>query len=100
MKTYGTEEFYAATPPLEALRMILSFAAEDPALQVSLVDISRAYFNAMIEREVFFELPPEAGYGRGHVGRLVKCLYGTRDAAQGWEGTYRGALEELGFKRG
>ena len=79
--------------------MILSFAAEDPTLQVSLVDISRAYFNATIEREVFVELPPEAGYGKGHVGRLVKCLYGTRDAAQGWEGTYQRALEQLGFKR-
>eukprot|EP00974_Lingulodinium_polyedra_P042910 4119901-Lingulodinium_polyedra.AAC.1 len=27
-------------------------------------------------------------------------MYGTRDAAQGWEGAYRGALEKLGFVRG
>eukprot|EP00972_Heterocapsa_arctica_P059689 8802316-Heterocapsa_arctica.AAC.1 len=83
MKTYKTEEFYAATPPLEALRMIPSFAAEDPALQVSLVSItSRVFFNAVIKREVFVELLPEAGYGKGHIGRLVKRLYGIRDAAQ------------------
>jgi len=100
VKTYETEEFYAATPPSETLRMILSFAAENPALQVSLVDISRAYFNAEISREVFVELPPEAGYGRGCIGKLVKCLYGTRDAAQGWERTYREVLEGLGFRRG
>jgi hypothetical protein len=100
VKTYQTEEFFAATPPLETLRMILSIAAENPEKDVSLVDISRAYFNAFIEREVFVELPKEAGCGKGVIGRLVKCMYGTRDAAQGWEGTYRQALEAMGFQKG
>ena len=27
-------------------------------------------------------------------------MYGTRDAAQGWEGTYQKALKQLGFVRG
>lgn len=44
VKTYQSEEFYAATPPLEALRLIVSLAADEPELEVSLVDISRAYF--------------------------------------------------------
>ena len=34
------------------------------------------------------------------MGKLVKCMYGTRDAAQGWENTYRAALEAMGFTRG
>ena len=100
VKTYQSEEFFAATPPLETLRMVLSMAADDPRMQVTLVDISRAYFNAFITREVFVELPPEAGYGKNVIGKLVKCMYGTRDAAQGWEGAYRTALETMGFKRG
>ena len=60
VKTYETEEFYAAPPPGETLEMILSFAVEDTDLQVSLMDIARAYSNAEIDREVFVELPPEA----------------------------------------
>ena len=100
MKTYQSEEFFAATPPIESLRFILSLAAEKFERQVSLVDISRAYFNALIGREVFVELPSEAGLARDVVGRLVKCMYGTRDAAQGWENTYRRALKTLGFWRG
>ena len=67
---------------------------------VSLVDISRAYFNAEIKRSVFVKLPPEAGYGADMAGELVKCLYGTRDAAQGWEDTYSSAMKALGFRRG
>ena len=100
VKTYQSEEFFAATPPVESLRLIMSMAAEDPEFEVTLVDISRAYFNASIEREVFVELPPEAGRGKDVVGLLVKCMYGTRDAAQGWEGTYRTALESMSFRRG
>ena len=100
VKTYQSEEFFAATPPIESLRLILSLAAEKFERQVSLVDISRAYFNAPIGREVFVELPSEAGLARDVVGRLVKCMYGTRDAAQGWENTYRRALETLGFWMG
>ena len=65
--------------------MIISMAADDARRQVTLVDISRAYFNAKISRKVFVELPPEAGYGKDFVGELDKCMYGTRDAAQGWE---------------
>ena len=100
VKTYQSEEFFAATPPLETLRMVLSMAADDHRMQVTLVDISRAYFNAFIAREVFVELPREAGYGKDVVGKLVKCMYGTRDAAQGWENAYRAALEAMEFKRG
>ena len=100
VKTYNSDEFFAAAPPVETLRMILSLAADDPRRQVSLIDISRAYISAIIGRRVFVELPPEAGYGRGCVGELVKCMYGTRDAAQGWECTYRAALEDLGCRRG
>lgn len=99
VKTYQSE-FYAATPPLEALRLILSLAADNPELEVSLVDISRAYLNAEIGREVYVELPQEAGADRSQVGLLKKCLYGTRDAAQGWERTYQRALGKIGARRG
>ena len=84
----------------EALKMIASMAAEDQRRQVILVDISRAYFNAKISRTIFVELPPEAGYGKGYVRKLDKCMYGTRDAAQGWERTCSTALRDIGCRRG
>ncbi len=69
MKTYQTEGFFAATP-IEALRMVMSLAADDPEIQTTLVD-SRAYFNAPIGRKVFVELFPEARRGRDVVGELA-----------------------------
>ena len=54
--------------------------AKDPKRQASLVDISREYFNAFIERQVFVELPHEFGYGKDIVGEFVKSMYGILDA--------------------
>ena len=33
-------------------------------------------------------------------GKLVKSMYGTRDAAQNWEEEYTGFMEEIGFDKG
>lgn len=100
VKKFGTDEYFAATPPIEAMRLIMSFAAESPDLVVTLLDISRAYFNADIGRTVHVELPGEAGFSKGFVALLHKCMYGTRDAAKGWEAKYCDVLLKLGFKRG
>ena len=48
------------------------------------IDICRAYFNASARRDVFIRLPPE-DHEEGMVGKLMKSMYGTRDAAQNWE---------------
>ena len=46
------------------------------------------YFKTRIELMVSVELRPEAAYGKDVVGDLVKCMYCTRDPAQGCEKTY------------
>ena len=102
--TYKDNSLYAATPPLEALRVILSFAAtvdEDGPKQVMVNDVSRAYFYAAVQRSLFIELPAEdVEAKKGEVGRLNVCLYGTRDAAKSWQQALSSHLISLGFKRG
>ena len=39
-------------------------------------------------------------YGEGMLGKLKLCLYGTRDAAKGWQETLSAHLETIGFTRG
>ena len=56
----------------------------DSRIQVSFVDISRAYFNARTDPEhpVYVDLPPEdPDWGKGLCGRLNVHMYGTRPAA-------------------
>ena len=58
------DALYAATPPLEALRIIVSDAAtvagEAEKREIMVNDVCRAYFYAKIERDVYIELPPMA----------------------------------------
>ena len=57
-------------------------------MQVSFVDISRAYFNAKMDPDepTYVQLPNEdADAGQGLCGVLMKHTYGTRKAAEGWQ---------------
>ena len=81
---YKTAEFFAATPPLEAMRLIVSEAAsqgEAPGneLKIMLLDAKKAHLHAMAERPIFVDLPPERARP-GYCCRLIRSLYGTRDA--------------------
>jgi hypothetical protein len=94
---------YAATPPLEALKLLLAQAAgqRERGTHVMLSDVKRAYFNAKAQRELYVELPPEdVGFQEGYVGRLALALYGTRDAASLWQECLAQHLAEIGFVRG
>ena len=102
---YVDPSLYAATPPLEAMRYILSRAAttsDSEKRAVMTVDVSRAYFNSECTRDVYIEIPAEGREpGDEHrVGKLRLCLYGTRDAAHNWGETVAAQLVSCGYKRG
>ena len=101
------DSLYASTPPLEALRLIVSWAAtvtkegngHDHELMIN--DVRRAYFYAKASRDLFVELPDEDLRKKpGLIGRLKLCLYGTRDAAKSWQATLTEHLLKIGFKKG
>ena len=48
------------------------------------MDVRRAYSHAKARRDVCVKLPEEDSE-EGMCGRLLKAMYGTRDAAQNWE---------------
>ena len=52
-------DLFAATPPTECLRLLLSKAAEDKRQKVLYVDVSRAYFYAKSVRPTYIKLPDE-----------------------------------------
>ncbi len=98
--TYKSDDFFAATPPLEALRLLLSMAASSGHnIKVEVLDARKAHLHAFAKRTVFVQLPPEVGEP-GYCARLVRCLYGTRDAPKRWEAFLAEQLVALGFARG
>ena len=95
-------EYFAATPPLESLRFLLSlqrtggFAAK---MKVSFIDIKRAHWTAKVQRFIYVRLPPEEAQP-GKCARLNKSMYGCKDAAQNWELEITSFFLDHGFVQG
>ena len=101
--TYKRDDLFAAIPPLEAFRAIISMTATANKGEVIMVnDISRAFFHANVERDVYVQLPQEdQKVGEEHLsGKLRLSMYGTRDAAQDWYKEYSQQLMNVGFIQG
>ena len=112
----SNNNYFAPTPPLEALRTVLSLAAtklkdwqpvchpkSEDRMQISIMDISRAYFNAKTDTAspTYVSLPPEDADHEEKCGLLLRHMYGTRAAADGWQEEYSSFLvETLGFRQG
>ena len=101
---------YAGTPPLEALRLLVSEAAtiedheEDNDKVIMINDVARAFFEAPAYREICVELPEEVrtteDEEQDNVAFLQKSLYGTRDAAQHFQNEVRKIMTSIGFESG
>ena len=101
------EGLFASTPPLEALKALVSDAATTndggtwDQKVVMVVDVSRAFFEAPVQRRVCAELPPELrSTDKDEVALLVKSLYGTRDAAANFQKEVRKFMVSCGFRVG
>ena len=102
-------DLFAATPPLEALRMILRMAMVKRVRKrwggqqgkIMVIDVKKAHLNAKLEEgEMVYVSLPEEAEANGKCGRLKRWLYGMRPAAGAWEKDYCKNLEGIGFVRG
>ena len=98
IKKDRSQDLCAATPPLEAKKILLSMAMTEgigfrrgqahQGMMLDFIGVRRAYVYAESKRTVYVYLPPE-DHEDGMCGKLVvKSMYGTRDAAQSWELEY------------
>ena len=97
---------FAATPPLEAKKALLSLAVTEGigygdgwCYKLDFIDIKRAYFYAPAKRDVYIKLPIE-DHLEGYCGKLNKSMYGTRDASLNWENEYICFMASVGFVKG
>ena len=89
--THRMDGLFASTPPLEALKLLVSDAAavdsmarnsskKEKAVMVN--DVARVFFEAPISREVAVD---GGGPGTEMVGLIQKFLHGTRDAGANFQ---------------
>ena len=104
-KVNDQEGLFAATPPLELVKMVIVKAAKASrnehaqVREVLFLDVSKAQLYAPMLDEDFVQLPPER-WTEGKCARLIYTLYGMRTAASNWEKEYSNTLEVVGFRPG
>ena len=92
-KVNDQEGLFAATPPLELVKMLILKAARGSSnrhagvRKVMFLDVSKAHLYAPMLDEEFVQLPPER-WTEGTCARLIYTHYGIRTAASNWEKEY------------
>ena len=86
------EDVFAGTPPLAAMRFVLSRAASrGHGRCIGSWDVSVAFFHATIEEEVFLR-PPKNMRKDETIWKLLKAMYGTQGASSRWQWPVRETL--------
>jgi len=93
-------ETFAPVARLEAIRIILSYAVNHGIILYQM-DVKSAFFNGVIEEEVFVKQPPgfEDLKHPDHVFKLKKSLYGLKQAPRAWYDRLSNFLIKNDFKR-
>jgi hypothetical protein len=79
------EETYAPVARLEAIRMLLAYAAHH-YFKLYQMDVKSAFLSGPIQELVYIEQPPgfEDPKFPNHVYKLQKALYGLKQAPRAW----------------
>ena len=102
------EGLFAGTPPLEAVKVMVSEAAtvEEKTIggkTMVIADVSRAFFETVAIRSVCVELVAEdrteEDEKADNVGWLQLSMYGARDAARNWQEEVARWAKGIGFRR-
>ena len=94
---YEPDQLYASVMSYNTFRMLLSICCAE-GLQLHQRDVSQAFVQASLDRPLYMRLP-EHYKCPGYVLRLIRSLYGTKQAAFLWSQCLRTHLESHGFKR-
>jgi hypothetical protein len=90
-------ETFAPVLKFKTLRTIIAIAANN-GWKLYQDDVVTAFLNGELEDEVWMKLPPGFEQGGGYC-RLVKALYGTKQAPREWNRMIDSFLKGLGFKQ-
>ena len=92
------EEVFAPTYRMATIRLVCALAAKYGLTLYSL-DITAAFLNGHLEEDVYMKQPEgfEVG-GSEYVCKLLKAIYGLKQAARQWNLKLHSVLIEMGYK--
>ena len=107
----STIELFSSTPPLEAVRLLLSLMVTERTsrrggtLKLACWDVSRAHLYGEVQRLIFVDLPEGLevkgnGGGKRYCAKLRKAMYGCQDSSKTWQDDHTRRLSAEGHLQG
>ena len=94
------QETFSPVARYEAIRFLLTHAALED-WEIEALDIKTAFLYGELDEEIYMEQPE--GFVKkgqeGHVCRLLKAIYGLKQASQTWNEKLHKTLLANGFRR-
>lgn len=94
------DEIFAPVTRIETVRLLLALAAKH-GWEVHHLDVKTAFLNGELQEDVYV-VQPEGFVKKGQehlVYKLIKALYGLRQAPRAWYAKLNKSLEDFGFVR-
>jgi hypothetical protein len=98
---YGVDytETFAPVLKYKSLRLLLALSASSIDIIIEQMDVKTAFINADVDGDIYVELPEGVEGAEGTVLRLLKALYGIKQAPHLWNLKIDAHLKSLGFKQ-
>jgi hypothetical protein len=93
---YG--DIFTSVVKLPSIRLILAYSAAND-WEIHHVDVMGAFLNVKLDEEIYKE-PPEGALGPGDEGKvckLLRWLYGLRQAGRAWYKDLKKTFDDMGF---
>jgi hypothetical protein len=92
------DQTFAPVAKFSSLRTVFALATEHD-LKLHQMDVKATYLNADLKEDLYMEVPPGFEIPEGHVLKLKKGVYGTKQGSCVWYEDMQGTLSELGYTR-
>lgn len=89
------DEIFAPVVRYNSIRLLLALAVEKN-LEIDQMDVIAAFLHPKLEEEIYMELPPNGPFG-GKYCKLLKSIYGLKQASRVWNLELDSFLKELRF---
>lgn len=90
-------EIFSPVVRMESIRLLFSLAVQFDLKYVQF-DITTAFLNGVVEEELYLSPPEGLDISDKHTCRLIKSLYGLRQAPRAWNSALKEVLEQYNMK--
>lgn len=93
-------ETFAPVARMDSFRLLFSIAVNED-LDIHQMDVNTAFLGAPLKEELYMRMPPPwiDNHPKGKVCRMLKSVYGLRQAGREWYQTLDEYLIHIGFER-